>query len=85
MVLGALLLAGGLCGAVPLAASRSECRHPMKVSTFTPPKETPVVSKHWQLLPPGEACTYRWKDGATLTYNKTVPWVRSHTVQAVLP
>jgi hypothetical protein len=69
-----------LLAAAPVATSRAECKHHLKVSKYNPPREAPVVSEGWELLPPGETCSYRWDDGATLTYNKTVPWMREFSI-----
>lgn len=69
-----------LVALAPVAASQAECKHHLKVSKANPPREAPAVSEHWELLPPGEKCSYHWDDGATLTYNKTLPWVETFTI-----
>ena len=69
-----------LVAVAPVAASRAECKHHLTVSKANPPKEAPVVSENWELLPPGEKCSYHWDDGETLTYNKTLPWLRSSSI-----
>jgi hypothetical protein len=66
--------------AVPLAATGADCRHHSEVSEFSPPREAPMVTEDWDLLPPGETCSYRWGDGAVITYNKTLPWLRTLTI-----
>lgn len=78
MVLVSLALL--LLAVAPVAASRAECKHHLKVSKFNPPREAPVVSEDWELLPPGERCSYHWDDGATITYNKTVPRMHSFSI-----
>jgi hypothetical protein len=79
MALGTVLLVLLLIVAIPLAASTSECQHHSKVAKSQPPRGAPAVSEDWELLPPGQRCTYSWEDGATIGYNKTLPWLRSFT------